>query len=170
MTVLSNAPAGQYTLIYADVPYYTKPGPQTRSLESGATLVFTGNYSFADANTNGMSDAWEQSQFGAVSPDRTALTDTDRDGLTDYAEFIAGTNPKDPQSNLEVAGSCHSNHVALTWFSEPGRSYRIESSTNLTEWAPASAWLRSGPAAAPMTLEVPFSHEAGTLYRVQVYP
>ena len=47
------------------------PPDQTNTLAAGGTLNFTGNYSFLDANHNGISDAWEMDYFGSVATNRT---------------------------------------------------------------------------------------------------
>src|SRR5262249_18495522 len=60
---LPSAPVGQYTITFDDVPYYIKPPPQTNVLGTNATLVFQGNYTFPDANNNGISDLWELHYF-----------------------------------------------------------------------------------------------------------
>ncbi|AKC81758.1 hypothetical protein IMCC26134_01345 [Verrucomicrobia bacterium IMCC26134] len=44
-----------------------------------------------DADNDGLTDAWEISNFGDLSHNGSA--DTDSDGSTDAAEFTAGTNP-----------------------------------------------------------------------------
>ena len=67
-------------------------------------MNFTGNYTFLDANHNGISDAWEMDYFGSVATNRTQLTDTDHDGMSDYAKFIAGTDPTNPASRFYFTG------------------------------------------------------------------
>src|SRR6185436_299086 len=90
-TTITNAPLGEYVVRFFDVPYYQTPPSQTNSLTSSNVLAFYGNYTFADSNTNGISDAWEQQFFGDVSS-RPPSRDSDGDGFSDYAEFMAGTN------------------------------------------------------------------------------
>ena len=101
---ISNLPPGQYVLQFGDVPYYQTPAAQTNTLAAGGTVNFNGNYTFIDANNNGISDDWEQDYFGSVSTTRTQKTDTDHDGMTDYAEFIAGTDPTNPASRFYFTG------------------------------------------------------------------
>jgi hypothetical protein len=98
----SNLAAGNYVVQFGDVPYYQTPAGQTNTLTDGGTVNFTGNYTFLDVNHNGISDAWEMAYFGSVTTNRTQFTDTDGDGMTDYAEFIAGTNP----TNAASSGQC----------------------------------------------------------------
>ncbi|MCL5097976.1 MAG: S8 family serine peptidase, partial [Candidatus Omnitrophica bacterium] len=98
--VVTNAPLGRYTVTYQAVPFYQSPTMQTNTLEGTNTVVFTGNYTIVDTNQNGIPDAWEQTYFGDVSSLRTQATDTDGDGMTDYAEFTAGTNPTNSSSFL----------------------------------------------------------------------
>src|SRR5439155_24523807 len=154
LTSYTNFTGGQYTVTFGAVPYYQTPASQTQTLADGAFLSFIGNYTFTDSNNNGMSDAWEQQVFGTVSPTRTASTDTDRDGATDYAEFVAGTNPNDPASHLKLLTPAlvGNNSVRLTWPSSLGRSYRIQGSANAVSWHPLTDWVRASATSTTVTL------------------
>jgi hypothetical protein len=155
-TVITNAPPGQYIMEYADVPYYQTPATQTNTLVSGATINFTGNYTFSDVNSNGISDAWEMHFFGAVSTNRTRLTDTDHDGMTDYAEFMAGTDPNNPVAPVRLSMTQVSNSVCrLQWPSTVGQTYRVDSSTNLTAWSPYTGWLQATNAVTRLDIAIP---------------
>jgi len=125
---LSNLPAGPYLVQFSDVPYYQTPLDQTNTLVVDGSISFDGTYSFLDANHNGISDAWENAWFGSVATNRTASTDTDHDGMTDYAEFIAGTDPTNAASKLvfftpKVIGQ---NMLQLQWSSVTGRLYQVQ--------------------------------------------
>lgn len=168
--VITNAQPGPYRISFGDVPYYTTPAPQTNELAPLGTVMFQGNYTMADANNNGMADAWEVEQFGSVSPTRTRFTDTDGDGFTDFAEFNAGTNPTQPTSTLRLLPPVRvANELArLEWPSVPGRAYLVEGTADGVHWSPASGWiLASG------TLTT-FSPSGGPgapyLFRIQVRP
>ncbi len=141
-TTISNAPAGQYVITYGDVAHYQTPPTHTNTLSAGGQIVFVGNYTFADANSNGISDSWELANFGDVSVARSAKSDTDNDGMSDLAEFIAGTDPNYPLPVFHVAAYLSaSNVVCLEWPSVPTRAYRVLESTNGLNWTPCSPWL-----------------------------
>ena len=139
---ITNAPAGEYVLEFADVLFYNTPIALTNTLTPGGTLNFTGNYSFADANTNGIPDAWEAAQFSGISPQRSGATDTDADGLSDWAEFVAGSDPNNPPPQFKLtAQRLASNIVKLSWPSVTNHSYRVHASSNAVVWSPHSGWL-----------------------------
>ena len=144
-TVVSNALPGQYVATFGNVPFYRMPAPQTNDLQGAETLVFFGNYTFDDANHNGISDAWEQQFFGEVSGTRTVLTDTDHDGASDYAEFVAGTNPQAADSKLALRLPIRrlDGALQLEWASVAGRIYRVQGSRDAVTWTPISDWIQA---------------------------
>jgi hypothetical protein len=146
-TLITNAAPGSYTIQYGDVPYYLTPASQTNTLVAGGKITFTGNYTFADANANGIPDAYEFEKFGALDSSRTKLTDTDHDGLSDWGEFVAGTDPNNPPPPFRVtAQRLAGNLVKLSWPSVTNHTYRVHTSTNAPSgppnfgWLPASGW------------------------------
>ena len=155
--VRSNAMAGEYTITFSAVPYFNTPAPQTRTLTASSKITFNGNYTFADVNNNQMPDSLEQEQFGEISATRTAITDTDGDGFTDRAEFVAGTFPTDPSSKLEVASVqvLGNNRVTVTWPATDGKSYQLLGSTDGRTWQLFTAPTRAIGSQVSHTLTVP---------------
>jgi hypothetical protein len=169
--VITNAPTGTYTNQYADVPYYQTPPPQTFTLLAGSNITVTGNYTFPDANSNGISDWWETNFFGIVSTNRTKLTDSDGDKVPDYQEFIAGTDPTSTNSvfKINTVTKLANGNYRLSWPSFRGRGYRVYGSTNALNWAPLSDWIRALSAQTTYTLPPPVKG-APYVFRVQVAP
>ncbi|MBP9900175.1 MAG: S8 family serine peptidase [Verrucomicrobia bacterium] len=168
--ILSTAPPGQYVIQYADLPYYQTPPPQTNLLAPGGSVTFTGNYTFADLNSNAIPDGWEVQQFGTLTAQRTPTTDTDGDGLSDWAEFVAGTDPNNPPPPFRLtAQRFGGNFVQLSWPSVTNHSYRIHASSNAVSWSPFSDWFS---AMAPNTsyLLATTTNGAAKFFRVEAAP
>jgi hypothetical protein len=57
----------------------------------------------ADSDGDGLPDPWEMRYFGALdAADGAPDADPDGDGLINRDEFLAGTNPMDPESGLGI--------------------------------------------------------------------
>jgi hypothetical protein len=130
---ISNAPPGPYTIQFSDVAFYQTPLDQSNNLAAAGSLTFVGNYNFIDANHNGISDAWEKYYFGSVRANLTQPADTDGDGMSDYAEFIAGTNPTNAASKLVfLSATLQTNKLfQLQWSAISGRLYQVEAASLL---------------------------------------
>ena len=174
LTTITNAPPGPYTVQFSDVAFYQTPPDQSNTLTNGGTITFTGNYDFIDANHNGISDAWERYYFGSATTNRTQFTDSDGDGMSDYAEFIAGTNPTNAASKLVfLSATLLTNKlVQLEWAAIPGRLYQVQTSsldsTNLQSWTPVTDWLQSS--GSPMYYTTTNADKGAHAFRVQVRP
>jgi hypothetical protein len=175
-TTITNAPPGPYTLQFSDVAFYRTPLDESGTLTNGSLLSFSGVYDFIDANHNGISDAWEKYYFGSVTTNRTQLTDSDGDGMSDYAEFIAGTNPTNAASKLVFLGATLLTNqlVQLEWAAIPGRLYQVQglvspaASTNAQNWTPVTDWLQAS--GSPMYYTTASTNQGVRVYRVQVRP
>jgi len=82
------------------------------------------------------------------SPQLRALVgneDTDKDGMTNEQEHIAGTNPLDASSNLKVSISYINGTPTISWNPVNGKTYRVESKTDLmqTQWTSLATGLTS---------------------------
>jgi subtilisin family serine protease len=168
---ISNLPAGKYVVGFSDVPFYQTPPDQTNTLAAGGSLNITGNYTFLDVNHNGISDSWEMANFGSVTTNRTRLTDSDHDGMSDYAEFLAGTDPNNPASKFYISGaSVQTNRVAqVQWTVVSNRLYQVSASTNLLNWQPVTPWLQASNDPT-MSCTVTNTGAGNHFYRVQVTP
>lgn len=139
--IYTNAIPGNYRITWLDVPWFQTPAPQILPLEPGGTLRIFGQYTFADANDNSISDPWEIDHFSTVDPGRTSTTDTDGDGWPDSAEFLGGTDPNSPASNLRcTVRRLPSGQVEMSWSSMTSRQYRVLGSADAVVFAPMSDW------------------------------
>jgi hypothetical protein len=94
----------------------------------------------APAPQDPTSDEWKLHFFGSLtSPNANPNADPDHDGVPNWAEYLAGTNPVDAQSclrlNLSSSGPLASS-LALQWLSAPGKLYRLETTSSLA----GNAW------------------------------
>jgi len=163
---LSNLPAGPYIVQFGNVPFYQTPPSQTNTLAVGGALNFSGNYTFLDTDNNGVSDAWELYYYGSVSTNRPGYN-----ARADYAAFIAGTDPTNPNSRFGFTEATKPTNqiVRLEWTVETNRLYQVTASTNLAGWSPVTDWLQ---ASNNPTINCTVTNGAGRTqyYRVQVQP
>ncbi|MGC8742279.1 MAG: S8 family serine peptidase [Verrucomicrobiia bacterium] len=165
-TVFTNCPLGQYIINYYPVQFYQTPISQTNYLTENQPLIFNGNYSFADSNQNGISDEWEQYYFGSLinKPD----SDADGDGMSNYGEFIAGTNPNDSASSLSIKSAVVFNdRIAITISTAPGHGYRILTSQDFVNWTIFSDWTRATSNSTTISAQLTTNK---MFYKVEVQP
>ncbi len=68
-------------------------------------------------------------------PDHVGDSDRDGDGMSDFHEFAAGTDPDDRTSCLRTTGvDFRGNAPTVRWQSVPGKRYRCEYSDDLRTW------------------------------------
>jgi sugar lactone lactonase YvrE len=134
-TVPASAQAGQsYRVCLTNVG-----GLQTLSsgytLESRGAVVSVLGAAPADSLT---SDDWKQHFFGSTTAAAAAdLADADGDGVPNWMEYLAGTDPLSASSRLafqtasrEVASG--KPQFSLSWLSAQGKAYEVQWSTNLS--------------------------------------
>jgi hypothetical protein len=106
-----------------------------------------------DSDADGLPDDWENFYFGSLASGAT--NDADGDGVTNLAEFQAGTIPNDGASQFKVLSLQQQANTSELLFSvAPGRQYSIQWSDDLRAWQDvtnpvlgySSAWLaKPGP-------------------------
>ena len=113
---------------------------------------------------------WALKHFG--DPNAMLDGDTDGDGLNDYEEFLAGTHPKDPTSQL-VIGMIEvttEGFFALRWQSVPGKQYQIERRQGV-KGSPEIVFTQTAQESVGRFIDTHPPDKGGvTLYRVIVIP
>lgn len=76
-------------------------------------------------------DAWAQRIFGSATVSQSE--DPDQDGMSNFAEYKAGTDPKDAQSLFEFVDATPnpSSGIVIRWASVASKSYSLLRSTDL---------------------------------------
>jgi len=93
-----------------------------------------------DESFDGLPDDWQTTHFGTtVSAWPGTSEDSDGDGATNLQEFLAGTNPADPDSVLKLALQVSEQGTWLLWDTNPGSIYQVQVSDDLGEWTPVTA-------------------------------
>ena len=99
-----------------------------------------------DADADGQADPWE-STHGLSSSDPTdGLLDSDGDGLLNWQEYVAGTDPTQAASCLKIdsVASPEGAGAVLSFQALPGRTYAIQ----FTDGLQAGIWIKLGETVA----------------------
>ncbi len=109
-----------------------------------------------DTDGDGIPDSWEMAKFGNLSP--TAISDSDGDGHTDRAEYLAGTEPLDPVSALQIRSMTRNANgdVTIQWNSAAGCRYTLQTSDDLAaaQWLPLAINIAATPPLNTYTLRL----------------
>jgi sugar lactone lactonase YvrE len=97
-----------------------------------------------------ISDEWKKAFFGSIDcPEAMPGADPDEDGLSNWKEYLAGTDPADSDSHLHLRTPLQTSkngrrQLALRWLSAPGKSYVLESATDVIHgpWAVVTSGVR----------------------------
>ena len=86
-----------------------------------------------DSDRNGFPDAWEMQHFGHLGVDPDA--DADHDGSGNWMEYLAGTDPNDPNCVFRSHGTFTNGIFRMPIQTVAGRLYQIWVTRDLKTWA-----------------------------------
>jgi hypothetical protein len=97
---------------------------------NGGPDLFLMQLGAGDSDGDTMDDDWEWAYFGTLA--RNGSLDSDGDGLSDLAEFQAGTNPLNKLSVLRAltVSNLASGTCAIVWSTTPQRRYHLQYRTD----------------------------------------
>jgi hypothetical protein len=124
----------------------------------------------ADRDGNGLPDAWEISCFGHTGVDPDA--DADQDGQNNRAEYLAGTNPNDPDDRLIITSytmAPDGTAGTLSWLSQPNRAYYVLKTSDLGtgSWTDSELGLVWPDSGSSTTRALTDTNAPRRFYRVQ---
>jgi hypothetical protein len=108
--------AGNYDVALTNAPSHL-PGVLTRK----AVLTV-----LADTDKDGLADVWETEHGFNLNEPSDAAEDADGDGMTNWEENMSGTDPRDPESYLKIAGIHRGIGLEIVFEAQSNRTYSVE--------------------------------------------
>jgi hypothetical protein len=127
----------------------------------------------ADSDGDDITDAWELQYAANLTVLSGAGHDQDGDGVSDVNEYLADTNPMDPNDKLRItaiAANSGGSTSTVTWTSHPTRLYQVQSRNDLV----TGAWGTNSPPGVVIpdlglttTRDAPGAATSNRFFRVQ---
>ena len=127
LQIAKTAPAGAFVLTLAQLQLYdAQPSAIAAKALNGSINVVAAP---TDLDNDGLPDSWEMQYLGDIAA--TPASDSDRDGTSNYHEFVAGTDPAAANSvfrilNLQVVSGESLPTALIQWEGREGRNYQIQ--------------------------------------------
>lgn len=139
-----------------------------RNSEQSYALLISGGVSYeSDSDNDTLPDYWESLYFTNTASAIVA-EDSDKDGMSNYDEYIAGTDPTDDNSFLEVLSEAYDSGLVISWSSVTGKVYSLCYCTNLVtdDFCVTQSAIEATPPMNTFTAEV--TNADCVFYRISV--
>ncbi|MCI0747736.1 MAG: hypothetical protein L0Y58_20205 [Verrucomicrobia subdivision 3 bacterium] len=101
-----------------------------------------------DTDGDGLADDWEQLHFGSLAANPN--DDPDLDGMSNFQEYRAGTDPKNASSRFALIEIYPlPQGMYLRWASQPNRRYKVRRASSLLASPSSYEVVQSGVLATP---------------------
>ena len=164
----TNAPAGAIYIVELENVSATGDGLNSHQITSYPAVVHIGEGASITWNDS-ISAEWRKLHFGHLAnPASAPDADPDRDGVSNLAEYQAGTNPVQTTSHLELTLTPAATGMRLNWHGVAGKVYRVESRGALGSgsWTPVTDITGVGGPAH----YTPEGGNSSAFFRVRVLP
>ncbi len=153
------------------------PGLRNFIVQQGVNVAYANGFleiqpASLDYNFDGLDDAFQRQYFPLfTSPPAAPNADPDGDRMNNSGEYVAGTNPTNAASILQMLVPTNApGGKTVRWQSVAGKRYQLSSRTNLT----TSVWQNIGAAVTATGPTTEFFDSTVTngirFYRAQVLP
>jgi hypothetical protein len=161
--------------MYFSVASNATPGLRSFIVQEGTNRAYANGYleilpPVADYNFDGLDDGFQRKYFFPFTSTNAApAADPDHDGMSNWEEYLAGTDPTNAALPLKISSvKKATNGTTLAWRSATNRQYQVMSRTNVA----TGTWQNVGSVFTPTNTTTQFLDPAGTngrrFYRIQM--
>ena len=138
--LLTNNESVTFGFSYSDIHGLVRRTYTIDNVDLRGTTNLEALTSGLDLNLNGVSDLWEYkyNAYGLVYTDELKNADFDGDGVSNYDEALAGTNPRDKSSRFRqrLTASSTTDTMSVEFSTTLGKQYAVQGNATLD----SSSW------------------------------
>jgi hypothetical protein len=139
------------------------------SSHTGTSTAITVGSALISTADDGIPDAWKVAHGFSASAN-IALLDSDGDGMSNLAEYQAGTDPQSSASKLAIISLTMpaARQMVVTWNAVAGKIYRVSTSPDLVNWTPMTQLLATVD--GPQSVTITTGGASGLFAHVEILP